>query len=124
MPAAVRFSCGDASAEEQAELEKELAALDGTEILEPGGGGGAAFAEVIVIAIITAGTPVVYDALKTFCTWLLARRSRGRHPATGPARVIIEGVTGSVTVTITPETKIEQLDLAGVGTITGIKEAK
>jgi len=121
---AVRFVCGDASPEERAELEKDLASLDGTEIQETGvSGGGAAFAEVIIVAIITAGAPIVYDAVKTFGKWLLSRRSREGQATAGPVRVTVEGLRGSCTITITSEADTAQLDLATVGTVTEIREA-
>lgn len=121
---AVRFACGDASVKEKAELAEELAALDGTEILESGEGGGAPFAEVIIVALITAGAPIVYDAVKTFGKWLLSRRSRESQATDGPVRVTVEGLRGSCTITITSETDTAQLDLAAVGTITEIREAE
>jgi hypothetical protein len=121
---AVRFSCGDASAEEQVELAEELAALDGTEILESGEVGGAAFADVIIVALITVGGPIVSDAVKTFGKWLLSRRSRGSQATDGPVRVTVEGLRGSCTITITSDTDTAQLDLAAVGTVTEIREAE
>jgi hypothetical protein len=119
---AVRFECGDASAEEQAELAQELAALDGTEILPSGESGGAPFAVVIIAALISA--PIVSDAVKTFGKWLLSRRTRGGQATDGPVRVTVEGLRGSCTITITSEIDTAQLDLAAVGTVTEIREAE
>jgi len=120
----VRFSWGDASAEEQAELAKELAALDGTKILESGESGGAAFADVIIIALIDVGAPFVSDAVKAFAKWLRSGRSRGSQPTDAPVRVTVEGLRGSITITITSQTDTAQLDLAAVGTVTEIREAE
>ena len=121
---AVRFTCAGASAAEQVELEKKLAALDGTEILESGESGGAAFAEVIIVVLIEVGGPILHDAVKAFGKWLLSRRSRGGQAIDGPVRVTVEGIRGSCTITITPETDTAQLDLAALGTITDIREAE
>jgi hypothetical protein len=119
----VRFVCGDASPEERGELKKDLGALDGTEIQDTGGSDQAALAEVIIVAIITAGAPIVYDAVKTFGKWLLLRRSREGQATSGSVRVTVEGLRASCTITITPETDTAQLDLAAVGTVTEIREA-
>jgi len=120
---AVRFSAGDASAEEQAELADELAALDGTKILESGEGGGAPLADVLIIALIDVGAPILYDAVKVFGKWLLGRKSRAGRATDESVRVTVEGLRGSCTITITSETDEEPPDLAGVGTVTEIREA-
>jgi len=120
----VRFSWDDASVEERAELEEELAALDGTEILESGVSVGAAFADIIIVALITVGGPILSDAVKTFGKSLQSRRSREGQAGNGPVRVTVEGLRGSCTITITPETDTAQLDLAAVGTVTEIREAE
>lgn len=126
MQCAVRFSCGDASAEEQAELAQELAALDGTQIVETGPGGGEPFADIIIVALITVGGPIVSDAVKTFGKWLLSRRSGGSQATDRPDHVTIEveGLRGSITITMAPDTDAAQLDLAAVGTVTEIREAE
>lgn len=123
-PLPVRFLCGDASATEQKELAAELQALDGTKILEIGAAGGAAFADVIIVALITAGSPIVYDAVKTFGKWLLSRRSRAGKTAGEPVRVTVEGLRGSCTITLTSGTEPAQLDLEAMGTVTEIREAE
>jgi hypothetical protein len=120
---AVRFTCGGASAEELAELERQLAALDETEILESGEAGGAAFAEVIVVALIGAGVPIVYDAVKTFATWL-AKRKKGSAAVGGPVKVTVEGVEGAFTFTFTSGAEIPKAKLAAVGTVTDVRQAR
>ena len=122
----VRFSCGDASEEEQAELAKQLAALDGTEVLETTTKvvGGAAFADVIIVALITVGGPIAYDAAKTFGKWLLSRRSGAGQAADAPVHVTVEGLRGSCTITFTSGADTPQLDLTAVGTVTEIREAE
>ncbi|QKV74090.1 hypothetical protein [Amycolatopsis sp. Hca4] len=120
---AVRFSCGATSVEELRELEKDLIALDGTQVRESGVPAGAALADVIVVAIITTGTPVVVEAIKSFGKWLRSRRSRGSRESDKPVRVLVEGLRGSCTITITAEIDQAELDLAPLGMITNVREA-
>jgi hypothetical protein len=119
----IRFSYGNASPEERADLQTELAALDGAKILETGEGGGAPLAGAVIIVIIETGAPIVYDAIKTFGKWLLSRKSRKNKTPEGPVRVTIEGLKGKCTITINSESETPQVDLAELGTVTDIREA-
>jgi len=79
--------------------------------------------DLVVVALIGAGAPIVYDAVKTFATWL-AKRKKGSAAVGEPVKVTVEGVEGAFTFTFTSGAEVPKAELAAVGTVTDVRQAK